>query len=75
MGKRRANLSDLLNNLTFRVLFDKYKLVCVNAFQWENLPDGIQERHIENVLFEHGMVAFSRQLIWALCACPPRTPV
>lgn len=60
MGKRRANLSDLLNNLTFRVLFDKYKLVCLNAFEWGNLPDGIQERHIENVLFERGMVAFFR---------------
>ena len=60
MARKRANLSDLLNDLTFRVLFDKYKLVAINAFQWEGLPDGIQERHIERELFERGKCIFFR---------------
>lgn len=60
MARKRANLSDLLNDLTFRVLFDKYKLVALNAFQWEGLPDGIQERHIERQLFDHGKCIFFR---------------
>lgn len=60
MARKRANLSDLLNDLTFRVLFDKYKLVAMNAFQWDGLPDGIQERHIEKQLFDHGQAIFFR---------------
>lgn len=57
-ARKRANLSDLMNNLTFRTLYDKYKLIAMNAFQWENLPDGIEERHIESVLFDHGQAGF-----------------
>lgn len=58
MARKRANLSDLLNDLTFRVLFDKYKLVAVNEFEYDGLPDEIQERHIENLLFEKGKAVF-----------------
>lgn len=58
MARRRANLTDLLNDLTFRALYDKYKLICVNAFEWGGLPDGMEERHIERVLFSHGKAAF-----------------
>lgn len=58
MTRKRANLTDLLNNLTFKCLYDKYKLVSVNAFEWSNLPDGILERHIERTLFNHGKAMF-----------------
>ena len=58
MARKRANLSDLLNNLTFKALYDKYKLVSVNAFTWEGLPDGILERHVENLLFMDGKAIF-----------------
>lgn len=58
MGRKRANLTDLLNNLTFKTLYDKYKLISVNAFQWDGLPDGIEERHIEHQLFVRGKAAF-----------------
>lgn len=60
MGRKRATLSDLLNQLTFRVLYDKFKLVALNAFEWKGLPEGIEERHIEKVLFENGYAAFFR---------------
>ncbi len=58
--KKRATLADLLNNLSFRVLFDKYKLLTINSFEWENLPDGIQPRHIERLLFDNGQAVFFR---------------
>lgn len=58
MARKRANLTDLLNDLTFRTLYDKYMLISVNAFQWDGLPDGIEERHIETQLFKHGKAAF-----------------
>lgn len=58
MARKRATLTDLLNDLTFRALYDKYKLVSVNAFEWSGLPDGMEERHIEKVLFSHGKAVF-----------------
>lgn len=58
MARKRANLTDLLNDLTYKTLYEKYKLICVNSFQWDNLPDGIQERHIENLLFDDGKAVF-----------------
>jgi len=60
MARKRANLADLLNNLTFRTLYDKYKLIAMNAFEWSGLPDGIQERHIERELFSKGKAIFFR---------------
>lgn len=60
MARKRANLSDLFNNLTFKVLYDKFKLIAVNAFEWDGLPDGILERHIEAQLFNTGKAIFFR---------------
>lgn len=60
MARKRANLSDLLNDLTFRTLFDKFKLIAMNEWVWEGLPDGIQPRHIERLLFSHGHGCFFR---------------
>lgn len=58
MARKRATLTELLNDLTYRVIFDKYKLVSMNAFKWEGLPDGIEERHIERELFDRGKAVF-----------------
>lgn len=58
MARKRANLTDLLNDLTFQVLYDKYRLVCMNEYKWDGLPDGILERHVERQLFKHGKAIF-----------------
>ena len=60
MAKKRATLSDLLNNLTFKIIYDKYKMIAVNTFEWCNLPEGITERYLENKLFEDGRAIFFR---------------
>ena len=60
MARKRANLTDLLNDLTYRTLFDKFKMICMNEWKWTGLPDGIQERHIERWLFSRGFCAFFR---------------
>ena len=60
MARKRANLSDLLNDLTFRTLFDKFKLIAMNEWDWQGLPDGIEPRHIEKLLFSKGMACFFR---------------
>lgn len=58
MARKRANLTDLLNNLTFKCLYERYKLVAINAHTWKGLPDGIEERHIEQWLFSDGQCVF-----------------
>lgn len=70
MTRKRANLNDLLNDLTFKVLFDKFKLVSMNAFEWDGLPDGIAERHIERELFDKGKVMFFRHPHMSFMALP-----
>lgn len=60
MARKRANLSDLLNDLTFKTIYDKFRLIAVNMYEWENLPVGIEPRHIEKLLFEHGKAIFFR---------------
>lgn len=60
MARKRATLSQLLNDLTFQQLYNKYKLIAMNAHEWGNLPDGITERHIERELFGNGKAIFFR---------------
>ena len=60
MARKRATLTDLLNELTYRSLFDKFKLISMNAWEWDGLPDGIEARHIERQLFSHGKAIFFR---------------
>lgn len=58
MAKKRANLTDLLNNLTFKTIFDKYSLLAQTCFEWENLPEGLEQKHIERFLFNFGKAVF-----------------
>lgn len=60
MARKRATLSDLLNDLTYKVLFEKFKLIAINMFKWEGLPAGIDEKHIESYLFDEGKAIFFR---------------
>lgn len=60
MARKRAKLSDLLNDLTFRTIYDKFKLLAISAYEWEGLPDGIEGKHIEKILFDHGKAIFFR---------------
>lgn len=60
MARKRATLTDLLNDLTYKTLFDRYMLIAMNEWEWEGLPDGILPRHIEKLLFSHGKAGFFR---------------
>lgn len=61
MAKKRATLTDLLNNLTYRTQFDRYRLICLNEYDWQNLPDGIEPLHIERWLFSRGFCCFFKR--------------
>lgn len=60
MARKRATLTDLLNDLTFKCLYDKYRLLACSQFEWDGLPDGILPRHIEQFLFSDGKAIFFR---------------
>lgn len=60
MARKRATLSDLLNDLTYKVTYDKFKMIAINMFEWSGLPDGIDEKHIEQFLFDYGVAIFFR---------------
>lgn len=60
MSRKRANLTDLLNSLTYRVLYDKFRLISMNAFEWGNLGDDLESRHVEKILFENGCAGYFR---------------
>lgn len=60
MARKRATLDDLLNDLSFKCLYEKFKLVSVNNFKWNGLPDWIKERHLESYLFDDGKAIFFR---------------
>lgn len=39
----------------YKRLYDYYKMLALNMFTWENLPQTMNSRYIENALFEHGL--------------------
>lgn len=46
-------------NSHFLRVFQYYKLLAVNRYTWENLPNGIESRHIEDFLFNYGQAFFT----------------
>lgn len=57
MGKK-YNMDDMLNDLTYSTIYNRLKLLALNRFEWEGLPDGIETRHIEKALYNDGRVLF-----------------
>lgn len=47
-----------LNNVTFRENYNKLKLLAKSVFKWNNLPNGMNEKWIENFLFNEGKCVF-----------------
>lgn len=39
-------------------IYDKLKLLALNMFEWENLPNNIESRHIEKALYDFGQAIF-----------------
>lgn len=51
-------LSDNLQERNFGRIFYEFTNLALNRFKWENLPKGLESRHIEKALFEYGQCAF-----------------
>lgn len=51
-------------------LFNHYKNISLNMYRWENLPEGIESRHIEEALFNRGQVFFVDDPMLGFIALP-----
>lgn len=55
----KADRNDLQNIITESFLYDRFRLLMINQHKWTGLEEfGIQERHIENYLFDNGYCLF-----------------
>ena len=52
-NKERKRILD--NNFRLGLIYNKYKMLSLNMFRWEGLPQTIESRHIENSLFNYGL--------------------
>ena len=43
------------NDFRLGLIYNKYKMLSLNMFRWEGLPQTIESRHIENSLFNYGL--------------------
>lgn len=59
-----------MNQQTYRVFYQQYKSIALNMFEWKGLPEGIEERYIERVLFDQGKVLFFRDPAMSFMALP-----
>lgn len=67
--KRRITSTDIQNILTERFLYKRFKMLALNMFKWTGLEElGIEERHIENWLFDEGFcLAFKDEEMGLMC--------
>ena len=50
---------ELLNDISFNTIVNRYKLKAMNVFKWLNLPKNVHSHDIEELLFEYGAVGFN----------------
>ena len=63
-------LLDTHENSNLAILLNEISLLALNRFKWTNLPQGLESRHIEKALFEHGQCAFFEHENGGVCCLP-----
>ena len=72
MNKLISNeeLLNISNNTTFQKYYNQFTLLALNMFECENLPDGIETRHIEKPLIEFGYSFFYNDYDYGFVCLP-----
>lgn len=70
MIKKRTTTTDIDNAITDHFLFKRFELLALNQFEWKGLPLGMEERHVERVLFDEGRALFFRDPLDGLFCLP-----
>ena len=62
MGRRRTNFEESLamNDYTYMQYAYRLMELSISMFEWKNLPEGVDERFLEMVLFTDGHAVFFR---------------
>lgn len=64
--KRKAVVNDNIERETIR-LTKHYQMLALNRYRWENLPNGIESRYIEEMLYDNGECAMFDHPDLGLC--------
>lgn len=70
MGKRQSQYRNLTKSRRYRLLYNRYKMLGLNMFRWEGLPETIKPRHIEQALFDYGKAVFFEHEDFGLICLP-----
>lgn len=70
MTKPRTTSTELANRKTEHFLYKRFEMLAINQFKWSGLPETIEERHIERVLFNEGKVLFFEDAELGLLCLP-----
>lgn len=68
--KKRLTNTDITNIITESFLYKRFKMLMLNQFKWNNLPEGMEERFIERILFEEGKVLFFKDKLNGFLVLP-----
>ena len=62
-----------LNNATYLDYYKRLRLLALSMFEWENLPDSMNERFLEKTLYMYGLACFcyDDNLGWLSLRCIP----
>lgn len=63
---KKQDTSRYINDATYVDWLERLKAVATSIFQWENLPDTMDERQIELTLFQFGQCAFLKDEMYGL---------
>lgn len=73
MGRRNKSHSNfepsvIGNNATWRQYFDRLRELSMSMFEWKNLPETVDERYLEMILFYRGQaIFFEDEVLGYLC--------
>lgn len=67
---RNKQALEVYKNINFTRIYDYYKMLALNMFTWENLPETMNSRYIENALYEQGLCLVNNDENMSLISVP-----
>ena len=67
---RNKQALEVYKNINFTRIYDYYKMLALNMFTWENLPQTMNSRYIENALYENGLCLVNNDTNMGLISVP-----
>ena len=70
---KQFNMTANLNNATYNDYYNRLRMLALTMFEWENLPDTMNERYLEESLYYFGLACFCNdyRFGWLSLPCLP----